>query len=103
MALLHCRGLREADRITFVFDLGPYRHHLDLERQENREFEGVCERTARESEQRIDARPVRCCLLDSLEDSALVLGLTPWVDDSHREADWMGHFENVQRVICSEI
>ncbi len=99
--LLHSRGQREADRITVVFDSGPYRHRMALERQEDGRFEGVCERLGRESEQRIDARAVRCLLLDSLQGSALLMGLTPWIDDNQGEADWMAHFKNVQRVICA--
>lgn len=70
-----------------------------LDRQESGEFEGTCEKIERESELLVEAKPLRCCLHDSLEASALILSLTPWVDDLQKEADWMGHFENVQRVI----
>ena len=70
VTLLHSRGQREADRITVVFDSGPYRRRMALKRQEDGRFEGVCERLGRESEQWIDTRAIRCLLLDSLEDSA---------------------------------
>jgi hypothetical protein len=102
VVLLHYRGEREAGRLTITFSRGSYRYRMILKREEDRGFTGICDRFAQESEQWIEGIPVRCCLFDSLEADALTLSLSPWVDDDRQESDWMGRFENVQRMICKD-
>jgi hypothetical protein len=97
--LLHIRGEREPSRMIILFEAGPYRYRMALDRVEYGRFEGPCECFLREEERLVDAKPINCLLLDSLEESALVMGLSPWVDDNQQECDWLGKFENVCRVI----
>jgi hypothetical protein len=97
--LLHTRDGREANRMLVVFDSGLYRYRMVLNRVEDGRFEGPCERFLREEDRLIDAKPVRCLLLDSLGKSALVMSLSPWVDDEKQESDWLGHFKNIRRLI----
>ena len=93
--LLHTHGGREANRMLLMFESGPYRYRMALDRVEDGRFEGPCQRFLRDEERLLDAKPIRCLLLDSLEESALVMGLSPWVDDNQQESDWLGHFKKV--------
>jgi hypothetical protein len=102
VALLHLPGEREAGRITVVFEDGPHRCRISLVRQPDRKFRGTCEKFTRDSDRPIRSEPLSCILLDSLETHALTLSMSPWVDEGQDESDWMGHFKNVQRVVCSE-
>lgn len=97
--LLHTEGEREANRMLILFESGLYRYRMALVRVEDGRFEGPCERFLREDERLVDAKPIRCLLLDSLEERALVMSLSPWMDDNDQESDWLGQFKNVCRLI----
>ena len=97
--LLHPHGGREANRMLLMFESGPYRYRMAVDRVEDGRFEGPCQRCQRDEERLLDAKPIRCLLLDSLEEVALVTGLSPWVDDNQQESDWLGPFKKVHRVI----
>lgn len=100
--LLHIGGKREASRMLLLFESGTHRYRMALVRVEDGRFEGPCERILREGERLIDAKPIRRLLLDSLEESALVMSLSPWVDDNQQESDWLGQFNHVCRVILHD-
>jgi hypothetical protein len=100
VTILHRRGVREAGHISLVVEDGLYRYHISLERGSDRRFHGTCKKFSSDSERFIEATSLSCCLLDSLEEQALLLGLTPWVEDDQQLSDWMGQFTQVERVIC---
>jgi hypothetical protein len=96
---LHRSGDREASRITIIFHSGPYRRRLTLERrQEDRWFEGALHRVCQDTEELVEALPVRCALCDSLQQTALLLGATDWPEDG-QVYEWMVHLDSVQRLI----
>jgi hypothetical protein len=69
-----------------------------MERQEDRRFQGALHRVHQDTEELVEALPVRCVLCDSLQQWALLLGATDWVEDG-QAYDWMAHLDSVQRLI----
>ncbi len=94
---LHRRGHREAGRITIDFHTDEQHGRLTLERKEGAQFEGALCRARRETEQPVDGVPMRCVLCDSLEQHALLLGVSPWLEEG-QEFEWAIKLDSVRRL-----